>query len=45
MERRIALRKNDEWMNKFIDRSCSKFRMRERISDKNKDIGKLRNGL
>jgi len=29
MERRIALRKNDELMNKFIDRSCSKFRMRE----------------
>jgi hypothetical protein len=45
MERRIALRKNDEWMNKFIDRSCSKFRMRETIGNKNIDISKLRNGI
>jgi hypothetical protein len=47
MERRITLRKNDKWVNKFTVRSCGKFRMRERISDKKKDIRvhKLRNGM
>jgi hypothetical protein len=45
MERRITLSKNDEWMKKFRVRSCSKFRMRERIGDKSKDIHKLRNGM
>jgi hypothetical protein len=29
----------------FRDRSCSKFRMRERIGDKSKDIHKWRKGI
>jgi hypothetical protein len=45
IERRITLRKNDEWMNKFTVRRCGKFRMRERIGDKGKDIHELRNGM
>ena len=32
-------------MNKFTDRSYSKFRKRERIGDKSKDTHKLRTGL
>jgi len=45
MERRIRRRKTEEWMNKFTDRSYSKFRKRERIGDKSKDTHKLRTGL
>jgi len=45
MERRIRRRKNEEWMNTFTDKSCSKFRKRERIGDKNKDTHKLRTSL
>lgn len=32
-------------MNTFTDKSCSKFRKRERIGDKNKDTHKLRTSL
>lgn len=32
-------------MKKIRVRSCSKFRMRERIGDKSKDIHKLKNGM
>jgi hypothetical protein len=32
-------------MNKFKGRSCSKFKKRKRIGDKNKDTYKLRTGL